>query len=229
MINERDSSFLPLEPKPEKCDTTRSTVIEDPALSLPSTSAASDREQKMLKAISPKTQGNGVKSPFKNHLFWPGTPEIKINKRNTVKLPCVLSSEEYLEYEEKRSADKKKLEQEKEERKRKREEAKKLKECKKKKNAKGQVNDEEEDWKCKTCGTRYSSELIRSKRRRWVECDQCKGQFHYKCIPTSHLDLYGLDEEDEDDDEVAFLCHHCVDDKSDDDLANLLNDSDDDV
>lgn len=75
---------------------------------------------------------------------------------------------------------------------------------------------------------RFSSELIRSVRKRWVECDECKKQYHYKCIPKSHLDLYGLDEEDEDDEEVKFICHLCVDDESDNDLAALLEDTDED-
>lgn len=75
---------------------------------------------------------------------------------------------------------------------------------------------------------RFSPELIRSVRKRWVECDTCKKPYHYKYVPKSHLDLYGLDDDDDDDDEVAFICHVCVDDKSDNDLANLLDDSDDD-
>lgn len=88
--------------------------------------------------------------------------------------------------------------------------------------------DEEEDWICNKCGLRFSSELIRSVRKRWVECDTCKKQYHYKCVPKSHLDLYGLEDDDDDDDKVTFICHMCVDDQSDDDLANFLDDSDDD-
>lgn len=93
-----------------------------------------------------------------------------------------------------------------------------------KKSKKQPVFDEEEDWKCAKCNSgRFSSELIRSVRKRWVECDTCKAQYHYKCIPKTHLDLYGLD----DDNEVLFFCHKCVDDKSDDDLGQFLESDED--
>lgn len=34
--------------------------------------------------------------------------------------------------------------------------------------------------------------------------------FHFKCIPKTHLKTFGLEESDEDDDEVAFVCHFCT-------------------
>lgn len=93
-ITETEPPFLPHTPKPApsnanvsstesvvqltKTSDATSSIVINPAV--PSTSAASDREQKMLKALSRKTQGNGVKSPFKKHLFWPGTPEKKLTK-----------------------------------------------------------------------------------------------------------------------------------------------------
>lgn len=46
--------------------------------------------------------------------------------------------------------------------------------------------------------------IITNNRCRWVECDNCKSTFHYKCIPKKLLVLYGLDEEDKDEDEVNF-------------------------
>ncbi|KAG8276950.1 hypothetical protein J6590_052866 [Homalodisca vitripennis] len=40
----------------------------------------------------------------------------------------------------------------------------------------------------------------------------CKNTFHYRCIPKKHLDAFGLDESDDDEDELNFLCHLCADD-----------------
>lgn len=114
-----------------------------------------------------------------------------------------------LELEKKNKKERK--EEEKAERKGKREERKKSTTGKKRKMT-GEVHDIEEDWVCKKCQIRYSSELITKKRRRWVECDKCHGTFHYKCIPKLHLDTYGLDEDDEDEEDVNFICHLCVDD-----------------
>lgn len=71
----------------------------------------------------------------------------------------------------------------------------------------------------------YSAEVITNKKRRWVDCDQCKSAFHVKCIPKSHLNLYGLDDDEDEEDEFAFICHFCVDEKSDDNLADCLTSS----
>lgn len=48
--------------------------------------------------------------------------------------------------------------------------------------------------------------------RRWIECGKCKNAFHYKCLPKKHLEAFGIDESDEDDDELAFYCHECASD-----------------
>lgn len=93
---------------------------------------------------------------------------------------------------EKRS-EKKKLEEEKANRKRIREEKKKTN-IKSKKSQKQLVFDDDDDWVCKICSKRYSAELILHIRCRWIECDECKNAFHYKCIPKKHLDAFGLDE-----------------------------------
>lgn len=88
--------------------------------------------------------------------------------------------------------------------------------------------DEEEDWTCKICSKRYSAELILSIRRRWIECDECKHTFHYKCIPKKHLDAFGLDEDDVDDDELQFLCHFCAKDVDSDNDPLVLSSDDSD-
>lgn len=73
---------------------------------------------------------------------------------------------------------------------------------------------------------RYSSELIRKFRKRWIECDECKSQFHYNCLPKKHLEQYGLEEDDNDDDEVAFVCHVCVEGEESD-LAEYFDEDED--
>lgn len=48
--------------------------------------------------------------------------------------------------------------------------------------------------------------------QRWIERDKCQAQVHFKCIPEKHLNSFGLEECDEDDDELAFICHFCATD-----------------
>lgn len=95
-----------------------------------------------------------------------------------MKLPAVISGDEWQRIEGKKRAEKKEEERNKEERKRLREEKKLSKNGGKKKCPKVAAFDEEEDWRCNKCGMRFSSELIRSVRKRWVECDECKKQYH---------------------------------------------------
>lgn len=204
--------------------------VTTPDYLLPSTSTSCSGKGNLMKTLSPHTNGENVPSPFKRHLFWPGTPKKKGKKRASVKIPSVVSSKDWQDFEKKRMENKKKKEQEKEERKLKREMKKKEKGPPVKRSVTGRpmpkskVNDIDEDWICKVCQNRYSSELIIGTRRRWVECDQCKCQFHYKCIPKKHLNCYGIEEDDEDEDDVAFICHFCINEESDCDLANLLSD-----
>uniref|UniRef100_A0A1B6L7P3 PHD-type domain-containing protein n=1 Tax=Graphocephala atropunctata TaxID=36148 RepID=A0A1B6L7P3_9HEMI len=179
-----------------------------------------DQREKLAIAISPHTNGADVPSPFKNILFWPGTPTKtkRKNKKSTVKLPSVISSKDWQVFEGKKREEKKLEEQKKIERKRQREEKKNNKVCKKKKTVKKKlVFDESEDWICKVCGQRYSAEIITQTRRRWIQCDECGHTYHYKCLPKKHLDIYGIEEDDEED-EVAFVCHKCTKDSDDEDL-----------
>lgn len=172
------------------------------------------RIENLSKILSPETDGKGVPTPFKKTLFWPGTPPKKssVKARRTLKLPAVVSSHEWLAYENLRKEKKEEEQKKKEDRKLARE--KKRKENSKK-TAKGKackktIDDVEEDWICKICLKRYSAELIIGKRRRWVECDTCQGQYHYKCVPKKHLDAFGLEESDEEEEEVNFICHLCA-------------------
>lgn len=45
-------------------------------------------------------------------------------------------------------------------------------------------------------------------RRKWIKCDSCKKHFHYKFIPKRHLETFGLEESDDDEEEV--VCHNCT-------------------
>lgn len=135
-----------------------------------------------------------------------------------------MTSLKRLNYEEKKrkvKEDKKKLQ---EERKRIREE-KKGTSNKLKKPTSGEIKDVEEDWVCKVCSLRYSAELIFKKSKKWVECDSCLGQYHYKCIPKKHLNKYGLD--DSEDDELTFICHNCTENSDEDNDFDFLTSEED--
>lgn len=198
----------------------------------------SPTSEKLCQVLSPETNGANVPSPFKKNLFWPGTPTKtkKPRKAPKVKLPSVVSSQEWRDFEEKKKNEKKKEEERKNDRKRKREENKtKSKNGKKRPKGKPKkklVYDQDEDWICKVCGGRYSAELIvgTSSCRRWIECDECENTYHYKCIPKKHLNVYGIEESDEDEDELNFVCHNCTKNSDDEDmeLGLLLSENDDD-
>jgi len=76
------------------------------------------------------------------------------------------------------------------------------------------VNDTEEDWRCKVCRSRYNSEVVKGIQKKWIECDGCAKQFLYDCIPKNHRQEYGLDSEEDCDDELKFICHICVPDEN---------------
>nr|CAD7196186.1 unnamed protein product [Timema douglasi] len=63
-----------------------------------------------------------IPSPFKRVLFWPEDKETPSSKKKREKVPSVVSSSQWQEYNSKKFEEKKKKEQEKEERKKKREE-----------------------------------------------------------------------------------------------------------
>lgn len=69
------------------------------------------------------------------------------------------------------------------------------------------------------CCKSYSAELILNIRC-WIECDDCKSTFHFKCILKTHLEAFGIDESDEDD--LQFICHICTNDIDSSDLEVLI-------
>lgn len=52
-------------------------------------------------------------------------------------------------------------------------------------------------------------------RCRWIESDDCKNTYYFKCIPKKHLD--------EDDEELQFLCHFCAKDVDSDNDPFVLS------
>lgn len=58
----------------------------------------------------------------------------------------------------------------------------------------------------------YSAEFITNGRRRWINFDKCQSQYHFKCIPKRHLNNFGLEECEENNNELAFICHFCTTD-----------------
>lgn len=189
------------------------------------------RQEALAKVLSPDTNGEGVPTPLKKHLSWPGTPVKtgKSRKRKDCKIPAVIVSKKYIELKEKEREEKKQIELEKAERKRLRE-MKKLNKSEKSTKTKDLkrkiVFDEEDDWKCLMCKKRFSAEQSMNIRRRWIECDQCKETFHYSCIPKKHRDTFGIEESDEDDDELSFICHMCANDIDSDCEEFVLSESD---
>ncbi|KAG8279794.1 hypothetical protein J6590_097047, partial [Homalodisca vitripennis] len=148
-----------------------------------------------------------VPSPFKKDLFWPGTPSKKknVSKRKREKLPAVITSKEWLEFEQKKRERRKQEELKKAERKKAREEKKnKIPDKPQKISRKKLVFDEEEDWTCKVCDRRYSAEIILNIR--------------------AHA--FGIEESDEDDDELVFYCHICANDIDSDVDPLVLSESD---
>lgn len=109
-LQEKGSSDSSKEPMPGPSKP----IVNKP--STPSTSL-----EKLANVLSPETSGDGVPSPFKNHLFWPGTPPKTKGRTQKVKLPSVVTSEQWQKYEAKKRDEKKKLEEEKAERKKLRE------------------------------------------------------------------------------------------------------------
>lgn len=124
-----------------------------------------------------------------------------------MRIPAVVTSGQYDKCEEEKEAKKQATEVLKSERKRKREE-KKNASNKKVCNKKQLAEDEDEDWTCSECRSRYNSEVIRGLMREWVECDGCAKQFHIDCLPTNHKKEFGLNNINGRN--VEFLCHYCV-------------------
>ncbi|XP_022191510.2 proteoglycan 4-like isoform X1 [Nilaparvata lugens] len=82
------------------------------------------RREKLAKVLSPETEGNNVPFPLKDILLWPGTPTKSNLKRTKTRMPSVVTSLKWLDYEDKKRKKKKENEKLKDERKRMREERK---------------------------------------------------------------------------------------------------------
>lgn len=98
-----------------------------------------------------------------------------------------------------------------------------LQKAKKNKKNKKIVEDLEEEWTCKVCFARYSSETIRGLVKKWIECDGCQAQFHLDCIPKKHRNDIHINSQDSEE-EIEFICHFCV--VSDTELCNDDSNSD---
>lgn len=121
-------------------------------------------------------------------------------------MPSVVTSDQFQNFNLKKAEEKKIVEELKEEQK-----IKRLKQAEMKNNTHGKkkkvVNDLEEEWTCKVCEARYSSESIRGLARKWIECDSCLAQFHIDCVPRKHRSSINFNLSEE---EAEFLCHFCV-------------------
>lgn len=130
---EAEQTFSIMNPATNEVHSNAGELVELPCtvatpinIHMPSTSAEHSNKEKLAKVLSPETGGANVPSPFKNHLFWPGTPtkSKRKTKETAIKLPAVVSGSDWQKYEEKRMEKKRLEEQKKQERKRSREEKK---------------------------------------------------------------------------------------------------------
>lgn len=60
------------------------------------------RQNDLAIAISPSDQGSSVPSPFKRNLLWPKSPQKTSKCRRRLRLPAVVTSKEFQNYEEKK-------------------------------------------------------------------------------------------------------------------------------
>ena len=72
-----------------------------------------------------------------------------------------------------------------------------------------------QDWIRKKCNSSFIDENKRKLRHTWIACGKCDDKYNFKCIPKTHIEAFGLDEDDMD--EVSFFCHKCAMLSSDDD------------
>lgn len=63
-------------------------------------SSTEKRQNDLANAISPKDQGLSVTSPFKRNLLWPKSPQKTGKCRRRLRLPAVVTSKEFQDYEE---------------------------------------------------------------------------------------------------------------------------------
>lgn len=128
--NENENDILP----PQAPNENEDEHLQQPSIpsNVEGNEVPSSQPSTLEMVISPGTGGKNVPSPFKKHLLWPGTPKKKVSARRNLQLPAVVTSKQWIDFEEKRRNKKKREEEEKEERKRKREEAKLIKENKQK-------------------------------------------------------------------------------------------------
>lgn len=117
--------------------------------------------------------------------------------------PDVVSSKKWKEYYDKLEEDKKKK--------------------KPKKDKRNKEDSTDEHLKCKKCKNSFNEEKKKKISRKWVECDGCKSTYHFKCIPKSHVQSFGIGlSESDDEEDVTFMCHECAKcDESDNDFEML--------
>lgn len=133
--------------------------------------------------------------------FWPGdkhTTKAKFKRNCKRPLPSVITSDlgkSFLEEKEKEKSDK---------------EHAKLAKKAKKSAKKPKKNTLDEDWTCNICKSSWFDEDDAGIVSKWVECDLCKKQFHFNCVPIIHLNKFQLDIPDSDDDEYSFMCMDCT-------------------
>jgi len=128
----------------------------------------------------PQPSGKGIPSPFKRNLLWTKSSKKTTITRRRLRIPTVVTSGQYDKYDEEKEAKKLATEVLKSERKKKREEKKNAS------NKKQLSEDEDEDWTCSECRSRYNLEVIIGLMREWVECDGRNKQFHIDCLPTNN-------------------------------------------
>lgn len=62
-------------------------------------SPSTPREKRLAKILSPGSNGADVPTPFKKRLFWPGRAAKTKARKGKVKIPAMLTSKEWQEYE----------------------------------------------------------------------------------------------------------------------------------
>lgn len=108
--NITENEMEEIENSPRRCTSVTASITYDstppPQPDVPKQIRQSTGT-KLAKMISPQTNGEGVPTPFKRVLFWPGTPPKKKRKDSkAVKIPSVVSSKAWQQYFEKKKAEK---------------------------------------------------------------------------------------------------------------------------
>lgn len=126
------------------------------------------------------------------------------SKKQIQKPPSVISSEKWKAHFQRKEEEKFKKEEEKRIK-------RELREAKKESrlNVKTPKNSGE-DWICTKCKMSYNEEKSERIHNKWIECDNCKRTFHFKCIPKNYLNSWDITEKDLDKGIIDFQCHVCI-------------------